>query len=255
MKKKFVVLVSVLMILCSSVAFADDGDFKATIGLKGWYNYWDHTIDFPSGSKTWNNGSVFMIGPSVNLKMGPAFLGISYLKSTSNYSAPDWYYSDDTMEFERTDLDLTLGFMFTRHFGAFLGYKSIDAPMKYTRTSAGFDAVDVGTWKMKGPGIGLLANATMGSRAAFYGNIAFMKVKQEFDQNDALASAYGITAGTVDSFDMTGVSLELGFALAFTENLSSNIGFKYQTFSGTDESGYDETHSFYGPTLGLSFTF
>lgn len=257
MKTKFVVLVSILMVLCSTVAFADDdSDFKVTIGLKAWDNSWKHTRDnFGGGTQSWNNGSSLMVGPSVNFRFDKGFLGVSYLQSTSNYKAPDWFTATDTMEFKRTDLDLTLGVMFTNHFGAFIGYKSIDAKMQYINAALGADKLDSGSWTLKGPGIGLLGNVSVGDAGALYGNMAWMRVKSQFDYtSDLIATTYSVS-GTVEQVDLTGFSLELGFAYAFSQHLSSNLGYKYQTFTGDNEFGDTETHTFNGVTLGLSLTF
>jgi hypothetical protein len=246
MKKTMIVLVSVLLILSSSVVFADDSDTKVTVGLKAWYNWWTHSVDYSNGtSHSWDNGSALMLGPSLNIKFGKVFLGASYLKSMSNYKAPDWYVATDSMEFERKDIDATLGVMFTPYFGAFVGYKSIDAPMTYTNAAAGISGQSVGSWKLDGPGIGLLGNIPLGQSAAFYGNLAFMSVSQKF--------AY--TTGTRTSFDMTGASMELGAAFAVAGSLSSNIGLKYQTFFG--DSSTNDTHyqTFYGPVFGLNYSF
>lgn len=252
MKKWTIAVVCIVTMLCSTMAFADDSDVKVTLGLKGWYNWWTHSIDYASGtSHSWDNGSSFMIGPSLNLKFGKVFLGATYLQSTKDYEAPDWFSTNDTMKFSRKDLDFTLGVMFTPYIGAFLGYKTIDAPMKYTNSSYPVADLDVGSWKMKGPGIGILGNAPLGRSAAFYGNFAVMRVSQEFDYNTTVVT----TGGTVQSFDMTGVSLEFGGAFAFSEHASGNVGFKYQTFSGDDKSSNTHHQTFYGPVFGLNFSF
>ena len=264
MKKWTIAVLCIATILCSSAAFADD-DVKVTLGLKGWYNWWTHSATYSDGSSnSWNNGSAFMIGPSLNLKFGKVFLGASYLQSTSNYKAPDWFDNGggDTMEFERKDLDLTVGFMFTPYFGAFVGYKTIDAPMKYTNPNSTptFSGVDMGSWKLKGPGIGILGNAPLGRSAAFYGNLAFLSVKQEYEYPatsfvDSTGRTISLAGGTTSSYDMTGGALEFGVAFAMTERASANVGFKYQTFSGDSSAGTTHTQTFYGPVFGLNLSF
>ena len=242
MKKVCVVLVAVLLAFSSSMAFADT---KVTIGLKTWYNWWTHDVDYVDGtSSSWDNGSSFMVGPSLNIKAGKVFFGGSYLQSTSNYEAPDWFAIGDTMEFEREDLDVTAGVMFTPYIGMFIGYKNIDAPMTY-KSIAGGTGVDYGTWNLNGPGLGILGNIPLGQSAAFYGNLALLSVDQEFQY----------PTGTTASFDMIGASFELGTAFAFSEIVSANVGFKYQTFVGDNAVGDTHSQNFYGLTVGLNFTF
>jgi len=159
------------------------------------------------------------------------------------------------MKFERKDTDVTAGYMFVPYFGIFAEYKVIDAPMKYTSAvDFSYSDRDLGSWKMKGPGIGLLANAPLGESSTFYASLAFLKLDQDIE--------YPVTAvspvGSSSSFDMVGFSVELGTAIAFSSSLSSTIGFKYQTLWGDETRGFREyTHyqDFYGLTLGMSYTF
>ena len=246
MKRTLLVLSMFALLLGAQAAFAET-PFKATVGVKSWYNSWEHTITFSDGtSKTWDNGSSFMVGPSLNFKLGGAFLGGSFLKSTDDYEAPDWITIGDKMQFEREDTDLTLGYMFLPYFGAFVGYKQIEADMTYyDLTGAHFPFHD-GKWKMSGPGIGVLGNVPLGQSAALYGNLAFLSLEQEFSDN---------ITGSSPSFDMVGASFEIGGAFAFTRWLSSNIGFKYQSLWGEDTDQDDHSQDFYGLTLGLNVTF
>ncbi len=245
MKKWIVTVMTASIMLCASVAVAEDSPVKVSLGLKSWYNAWTHNVDYADGTThSWNNGSAFMLGPSLNIKAGGVFLGASYLKSLSDYKANDWNTAGDSMAFERKDLDATVGYMFSPYFGAFLGYKTIDAPMTYTTKTGGTDPTENGIWKLKGPGIGILANAPLGRSAALYGNLSVLKVKQEFEY----------AAATSSSFDMTGASFEIGAAFAFTRSLSSNIGFKYQSFWGDSTAGNTHYQNFYGLTLGLTYT-
>ena len=247
MKKIVTVLLSVTLIFCSTAAFAVDT--KVTLGLKAWANSWDETIDYIDGtSNSYDMGSAFMLGPSLNVKLGKVFLGATYLKSMSDYEAKDWSYpgSGDTMTFERKDLDITLGVMFVPYFGMFVGYKTVDAPATYSDPFYGITNESVGTWKLKGPGIGILGNIPLGRAAAIYGNLAFLSLKQEF----ALSGG-----STVPSYDLTGIAGEVGVAFAFTESLSANIGFKAQSFSGDNEAGDTVDDTFKGLTLGLNYSF
>lgn len=261
MKKVCIVLIAVLLAFSSSMAFADT---KVTLGLKSWYNWWTHDRDYASGTtKSWDNGSSFMVGPSLNIKAGKVFFGGSYLQSTSNYEAPDWFAPEDAdrMEFERKDLDITAGVMFTPYIGVFVGYKSIDAPMEYTNAASTptFSSADFGSMTIKGPGFGILGNIPLGQSAALYGNLALLSVEQQFEYPvrtfvSSLGNTRGST-GTTPAFDMIGASFELGSAFAFSEIVSANVGFKYQSFWGDDAYDNTDTQSFYGLTVGLNFTF
>ena len=245
MKKIITVLLGVSLLFCSSAAFAVDT--KVTLGLKAWSNSWKETVDNVFGnSKTFDMGSALMVGPSLNVKFGKVFLGATYLTSTSDYESNDWFVSGDTMKFERKDLDVTLGVMFVPYFGMYLGYKTVDAPAKYTDPSSGIFDESLSTWKLKGPGIGILGNVPLGRSAALYGSLGVLWLNQEF----------ATTGGTTESsYDLVGVAGEIGVAFAFTQSLSGNIGFKAQSFSGEDDFGNTSDDTFTGLTLGLNYTF
>ena len=248
MKKLLVVLVGIFLFAVATTAFAE---VKATVGVKAWANKWDWKVEDDFGnSKTWDNGNALMVGPSLNLRFGDHFfVGASYLMTTKDYESGDWDLGSGsgtgTMSFERKDLDLTMGIMFSRYFGAFVGYKTIDAPATGTDPSIGLSGADMGTWTLKGPGFGLVASIPLGGSAALYGNLAFMKMEDKWE----FASG-----GSSSSTDYTGGSLELGAAVAFTQSFSGTLGYKIQSFSG-DYTGGTDTHTFSGVTLGLNLTF
>jgi hypothetical protein len=243
MKKLLVVLVGIFLFAVATTAFAE---VKATVGVKAWANKWDFKQETLGGSsKTWDNGNSIMVGPSLNLRFADHFfVGATYLKSMKDYESSDWFSSTDKMAFERTDLDLTAGVMFSRYFGFFAGYKTIDAPATYS--DIGVPAMDLGTWKLKGPGFGLVASIPLGGSAALYGNLAFMKMKSSWDDP---------SGGSLDSTDYTGGSIELGGAVAFTPSFSGTLGYKIQSFEGDVSGGGTDTHTFSGVTLGLNYTF
>lgn len=245
MKKMIPVLFGITLIFCSTAAFAVDT--KVTLGVKSWYNSWTETVDYVSGtSDSYDMGSAFMLGPSLNLKVGKVFLGATYMKSLSDYELKDWQNSGDSLKFERKDLDLALGVMFVPYFGMFVGYKSVDAPAKYSNPALGINNESLSTWKLKGPGIGILGNVPLGRSAALYGSLAFLSLKQEF---------VSPSGSTTSSYDLVGVSGEVGVAFAFSESLSANVGFKAQSFSGEDDFGNTSDDTFTGLALGLSYTF
>ena len=249
MKKLLVVMVGVFMLAVATTAFAE---VKTTIGVKAWANKWDMKQEDTTGySKTWDNGNALMVGPSLNVRFGDHFfVGANYLKSTKDYESSNWASTTDNMAFERTDIDVTMGVMFSSHFGMFVGYKSIDAPTTYSDSANGIAKRDNGTWTMKGPGLGLVASIPLGSSAAIYGNLAFMKMKDEWTSPSGASTT---------AYDKTGGTLELGVAVAFSQHFSSTLGYKIQSFTGDEgtTSGITDslTHTFTGATVGLNLTF
>jgi len=244
MKKLMVVLAGILMFAVATTAFAD---VKVTVGAKVWANKWDWKVEdnISDTSKTWDNGNSLMAGPTLNLRLGDHFfVGASYLVSTKDYESSDWYTTTDTMAFKRKDLDVTMGVMFSRYFGMFAGYKTIDADETYS--DIGVPKTPNGTWSLKGPGFGLIASIPLGRSAAIYGNFAVMKMKDEY------TSPSGATS---PSTDYAGGSVELGLAAAFSDHFSSTLGYKLQSFKGDVSATQTDTHTFSGVTFGLNLTF
>ncbi len=240
--KKMVIAVVAILVLSSSAAFAQDT--KWTISLKGWANSWEEKFeDSAGGEVTFDLGSSLMLGPALSVKFeNNWFLSASYLVTTQDYESSDWYDPGDKLIFDRKDLDLTAGYMFTPRFGAFFGYKSIEAGATYELTGSSFD---VGTNTWSGPGVGILGNIPLGTTSALYGSLAVMVMDYEY--SDPSGGTYNI--------DMAGASLEVGVAFAFADALSANVGIKAQSFSGEDDFGITQTDTFSGLTFGLNYTF
>lgn len=245
MKKVFLFFASMVIFWSSAVAFADDT--TVTLGLKTWYSYWKESTDYLGGGSDSNSyGSAFLAGPSLNIKFGKPFIGATYLMSVQDHEVSDYLVPGDTMKFERKDLELTLGYLITKHFGMFIGYKTIEATERYTFVPSGYDNENAGTWRLKGPEIGILGNIPLSPSAAIYFNMALLRMEQEFEYPGG---------STTSLFDMTGLSGEAGVAFSFSESLFANIGVKALAFTGDDDTGDTYTHTFYGPTLGLNYIF
>jgi hypothetical protein len=245
MKGSIRLLALALLLWCPNAAAAGESPVNASLGIKSWFNTWRHRVDYADGtSQSWNNGSALMAGPSLNIRIGALFLGASYLRSVDDYEASDWDTPGDRMKFGRKDSDAALGYMFTPAFGLSLNYKILDAPMTYTAVGGLPDPLGDRTWKLKGPGIGMLAKARIGRSAAFYASLSASDMEQEFESR----------TGRAESFDVIGASAEIGGAFAFSRSLWSTIGFNYQSFRGDTPDLDTHRHTFYGVTLGLSYT-
>lgn len=239
MKGKLIaaVLAGMVCLFASGVVFADET--KVTVAIKGWLNTWEEKSD--TSGETWDLGSALMIGPAINVRFSNnVFLGGSYMASTGDYETNDVIFIGDMISTDRQDLDLYVGYMFNPYFGAFLGYKSIEGDMKYTFLPF-FDNEKFGSQSVTGPGIGILGSYPLNDTLAIYGNLALMSMDWELSYADGTPA---------DTDDVTGASIEVGLALAFSQNFSGTIGYKSQSFSG---DYYTDTFS--GFTFGAAYTF
>ena len=246
MKKISLVVVAVLLMLPSTIAFADDT--KVTLGVRAWQNSWEEKVEYKTGgSDTYNFGSAMMVGPTLNIKFSnQMFAGATYLMTTKDYSANNFAGTGTTTSASRSDTDVAVGYMFTPQFGMFVGYKSLNADL--SATPAGSGKVDIASLSLKGPGIGILGNIPLGESFALYGNLSLMFMNEEIKSK--------LPGGGTHKMDMAGASMEIGVAFAFTSSLSANLGIKSQAFSGEDEDTKDTvTESFVGATFGVTYMF
>lgn len=250
--KKAMLIVVVLLAALAAATTAAASDTRISVGLKVWNNTWKETVRPKAGSaESFDNGMALMAGPSLSVQSPKDwFAGITYLAALGDYESPDWFASGDKMKFERTDLDLVAGFLLLDpvndlKFGFFAVYKEIEAPASYTNQAAGLNDIDAGTWKLKGPGIGLRMEKHLDESAVLYGNAAYLFLEQEF----AFAS------GGVSRFDTDGWALEVGVTNAFTKAISADLGIKYQRFKGERGNGDTLTDSFSGLTAGITYSF
>lgn len=228
----------------ASVALADDT--KVTVGVKAWSNDWKEKYEYGGYSDTYNFGTSLMVGPAVNVRFSNNwFIGATYLMTTKDYETNDFAFYGDKLTISRSDLDLFAGYMFTPQIGMFFGYKSINNDASYTYTPAGLNNYKLATWDLTGPGIGILGNIPLNKTIALYGNLALMFMQSKFSYPD----------GTSETTDLTGASLEIGVAFAFSESFSANVGYKSQSFSGDDDYGGTTTDTYSGLTFAVNYSF
>ncbi len=236
----------------TKAATAAASDTRISLGIQLWSNAWKETVRAKDGSvRDFNNGTALMAGPSLGIRFWKNwFANATYLTTYGDYESSNWYASGDKMEFKRTDEDFLAGYLINDPFndlkiGFFAEYKSIKAPASYTNQASGLDNVDAGTWKLWGPGLGVLAEKHLDESTLLYGNIAYLLLQQEF----------AFSSGAVSRFDTNGFAVEVGVAHTFTNAVSVNAGIKFQRINGDKDNGDDVTDTFSGLTAGISYTF
>jgi hypothetical protein len=233
--------------ILAAAAAANAEETKVTVGLKAWQNSWEEKTETAAGgTETLDLGSSLMVGPSVNVRFANNwFAGATFLATAQDYETKDLLFTGDLLTVSRKDLDVIAGYMFTPRFGAFFGYKSIDADATYTLPASLGSGSGSFTWELTGPGLGILGNIPLTDSIALYGSLAVLSIDSTFTNAD----------GTSTTADLVGASVELGAAFAFAERMSANIGIKSQSFSGDEDDGGTTTDTFTGLTFGVNYTF
>lgn len=231
MKKVIAGIVCVVTLLFVSMVYAEE-KLQINVGVKGWYNSWEVKLDTVSIE---SDSSVLMLGPSITLKSGEWFGGISYLTTMADY---EFNFVGDKLSGSRSDLDIMAGYMFHPRVGILAGYKYISSDLAYTSPWGSEDA----ELTLSGPVIGITANYPIeNTPISLFGSLSYLFGESEFTM-----------AGVSETDDVTGTTLDLGVAYAISEKVSANVGYKHQSFEG-DEGG--EEHIFSGLTFGLNYAF
>lgn len=240
----------------SEVVTAQDNDIHVSVGAKTWSAIWTSSFDGQTGSKVNIDSDLsVMAGPTVNFQSGKFFVGITFL--TGDFIFPNQELcqaitclSDLSIEakFNRTDLDIALGYRFTPNVGAFIGNKKIDFKSKLTCTDNNpndSNVCNIGTIEgqpttASGPVFGV--NLTLPidqTRWFFVGNLSFLLLTNK-------------VSGQPDT-DSTGPSAEVNLVyLAETMPVSLSIGAKFQNIEAEKTKDVDE---FTGLMLGANYTF
>ena len=250
--KKTVPFCIVLIAMLAVATAVHASDNEVSLELKLWSNAWKETVRPAKGpSQDLDNGRELMAGPSLNVRfLKDWFAGMTYLSSFGDYESSGWFASGDSMKFKRTDVDLWAGYLLRDPYndvkvGFFVAYKQIKAPATYTNRAAGLNDVDAGTWKLRGPGLGVLVEKNLDETTLLHGSLAYLFLEEEF----AFAS------GAASRFDAGGWNFEASVKHAFTTEISANVGVQFQRVQGERTNGDRVTDSFSGLTAGIGYTF
>lgn len=253
----FLVLLGVLFLIVGTT-YAEEEKTYVTVGIKTWYNQWGGsyftTFSEPATGPykkrfKFSSNSVLSVGPTLSVRKGKFFGGISCLKTTSDYKQNYTYALSTTVNrtlnqsISRYDIDGSLGYYFHPRLGGFIGYKYSNHEVSgYREDVATSGAVQwSGTFKdtikASGPVFGLTGNYPIGSTgiapfltASYY----FLRLSSA-EKNDRISE--------------TGPSLEAGVAYSF-KRLTAIAAYKQQYLYGTDVE-----EEFKGPMFSLNYTF
>jgi hypothetical protein len=223
MKRIFIGVVSVLLLVAGSGAAGAETGKGVEAGIQMWINDWTH--DVPGGGSITSDTTVLM-GPAIEIQFpNHVFVNASYLFSLSDYTFSDSFGT--VFNDERQDANLAIGYMIVPEFGVLAGYKNSWFKEKETGIE---DTVS-------GPLIGMIGIAPMYYSAAFYGRL------------DYLFTRFKQSGGGVGGFqeDSPGWTLEFGFRFDFTREFNGRIGYRYETNEGSNSNVRD---SFSGLILG-----
>jgi len=222
-------VVAVLLILTVSGAVQAEegaGGTEVTVGVKAWYNNWKREAA-SVGSET--SSYTMLIGPTIEAEFpNHVFVEGSYMMAASDYKFSEG--DNTTRKFDRTDLDLAVGYMFTHHVGLFAGYR--DSRFKEKETSV--------KESVTGPLAGIRASAPLDEALSLYGKLTYLFTTLKSSEEG------------MGSEKAPGWVAEVGARYAFTKQLAGSLGYKFEK-TETKESEIKDT--FTGLTLDVMYTF
>jgi len=222
-------VVAVLLLLTMSGAVrAEEGAevTEVTVGVKTWFNNWKREAA-SVGSETSNY--TLLIGPAIEAEFpNHIFVEGSYMMSASDYKFSDG--DNIVRKFDRADLDLAVGYMFTHTIGVFAGYRD-----------SRFEEKDVDVKEsVYGPLIGIRASAPLDEALSVYGKLSY------------LLTTFKSSEEGMGSEKAPGWVAEAGVKYAFTKEFAGSLGYKFEQ-TETKESEIKDTFS--GVTLDVMYTF
>jgi hypothetical protein len=227
MKKSFIGVLAMAMVLCSGMAMASEG-VEMEAGIKAWYNTWKNSD--PNGETTKFDAS-FMVGPAFEAMFpNHLYAEASYLLSATDYEKDQ---NGTNITADRKDLDIAVGYQFIHEAGVFVGYKDSNIDWDV--------AGETGSIELSGPVIGLRGNYAINEMFGIYGNAAYLFTRAETEEG-----------GLTEKHDAPGTVFELGVKATFSEQISATLGYKMES---TKEDETNVKDDFAGITLGAMYKF
>lgn len=232
---RLLVAIVVIIALSGAGAVQAQEDSGVSLGVKMWVNTWTH--DAP-GAGTVTSDAATLFGPTFEARFGERlFLEAAYLVSLNDYDFGNagvggFPPPPGTAEsFSRADTEALAGVFVAPGVGLLAGYKY----STFEDKAAGVED------RLFGPLIGVRGIGRIDRNISLYGTLEYLFA--EFKQADPTGSLKENSPGWI---------FEFGLKAIFTQVVSANFGYKFETNTGNDS---DVTDSFSGLTAGMQVAF
>jgi len=268
--KKVFPLIFLLCFLSLSEASASESTYHVTLGLKSWFSKYaiNNSAEFMDG-RTSNFGLI--LGPSLSVRKQRWRLGGNY--STGKYTFESFSFPDSnngtqftknvtTLEVDRTDWEVYLGYQIMPKLSLLLGYKrlnydyNVDLVTTLEPTKVLPFSIDrnTDTMLLGISGFYIIKNSwwaeTFGNRSAIagYATLAALYADNQRTDKDELNK----TSNTVNT-EMWGASIEMGLTNSWgSGKITTQLGAKYHIFKDLDLT--EESDAFFGIAFSLNYT-
>lgn len=224
-------------------------DDKVTFGLQSWYSSWginSNELVFDGRTSERN----LLLGPSIHWRKSNGFIQFNYLLGTFVFDTVDVINSDNsvnsnTIDVERTELDLSAGYYLTHQLSISFGVKRLTDNFSFQPKSANDRSF-----------LNALSSTANGVAIGLSG---YWPLTQSLVSDATLQGIYIQEKKTIDNAKTTvnenqyGVTLAIGIGHPLGKtNFSVRLGAKFQMFQNDNSSAERDTFS--GLTFALNYT-
>jgi len=219
-------VVALVLLLSMHGAARAEETAKATAGLKTWVNSWKKE---QPGAESLKTNTSALVGWVAEAEFSNrVFVGASYLVGAFDYI---FDLPAGTLEVERNDLDVVLGYRFKYNVDVYTGYRSTRIEEEVTKVKV----------NLSGPLLGLRGSVPLNNTLSFFGELTLLPFinKATFGVTEERETALGWFGGA-------------GVRYACTRQIAVALGYKYETTKGKHTQ---VTDTFAGATFDAVYAF
>ena len=251
--KKLMITSVIFIVFGSNSAYSAMEDISVSVGAMSWYNRYV-PISRIAGADVPKSSFAFMNGPTIKAQYKNLYFGVTYLLSSDNYnlvvtdSPISIHHAKANSSASRSDIDFVAGYMLTPELSLRTGYIGIFVDDDITLESQGGtetarrnETYNVGT-------LGAGINMPLGKKIIWFVNADALL--GSFHNDVSYPIHYKRLSEPVYNSIAWGVSADTRVVCTIINNLSANIGLRYQYIKADSDNS-----SFLGPTLDLDYRF
>ena len=219
------VVVIVFLLSMHGAARAEE-TVKATAGLKTWVNSWKKE---QPGAESMKTNTSALVGWTAEAEFSNrVFVGISYMVGAFDYI---FDRPAGTLEVERNDIDVVLGYRFKHNVDVYTGYRSTRIEEEVTKVKV----------NLSGPLLGLRGSVPLNNTLSIFGELILLPFINK--------ATYGVTEERETALGWFGGA---GVRYAFTRQIAVALGYRYETTKGKHTR---VTDTFAGATFDAVYAF
>ena len=219
-------VVALVLLLSMHGAARAEETAKATAGLKTWVNSWKKEQPGAESMKTSTSALVGWVAEAEFTNR--VFIGASYLMAAFEYRFDQ---PAGTLEVERNDVDVVIGYKFKYNVDVYTGYRSTRIEEEVTKVKV----------NLSGPLLAIRGSVPLNNTLSLFGELTLLPFINK--------AIYGVTEERETALGWFGGA---GVRYACTRQITVALGYKYETTKGKHTR---VTDTFAGATFDAVYAF